>query len=236
MTTDHKFQVNLRGVIDLLSNHLYSGPQVYVRELLQNAVDAIVARRRHEPDHHGDISLEVIQGADGAATLIARDNGVGLAEEEIHQFLATIGQSSKRESLSRDDFIGQFGVGLLSCFVVCNEIVVITRSVKEPGAIEWRGRSDGTYGLRKLEQDFEPGTQVYLRAKPGCEEFFEPEFVRSTAAHFGGLLPHPIVVSAGDERWRINEPAPWRVRLRKRRAAPRRAAGLRPRAVWSRVL
>ena len=62
MTDDHKFQVNLRGVIDLLSHHLYSGPQVYVRELMQNAVDAIAARRHAQPDHQGEIRLEVVPG------------------------------------------------------------------------------------------------------------------------------------------------------------------------------
>lgn len=215
MSAEHKFQVNLRGVIDLLSNHLYSGPQVYVRELLQNAVDALVARRHLEPTHTGSVSLELVRSADGKqSTLAVQDDGIGLTEEEIHRFLATIGQSSKRESLQRDDFIGQFGIGLLSCFVVCNEIVVITRSAV-PGsrAVEWRGRSDGTYALRVLEHDGEPGTQVYLRAKPGCQEFFEPAYVVKMARHFGGLLPYAITVSAGSEQWSISETPPWRQRF-----------------------
>ena len=57
----HNFQVHLSGIIDLLSNHLYSGPQVFVRELLQNAVDAISARRNEDPDHEGEISIEAIE-------------------------------------------------------------------------------------------------------------------------------------------------------------------------------
>ena len=213
MSTDHKFQVNLRGVIDLLSHHLYSGPQVYVRELLQNAVDAITARLQVEPQHQGEIRLELVQPRDHQpATLIVSDNGIGLTEEEIHRFLATIGQSSKREALNRDDFIGQFGIGLLSCFVVSNEIVVITRSL-EPGskAVEWRGRSDGTYAIRTLEHEGEPGTQVFLRAKPGCQEFFEPQYLLSTTRHFGSLLPFSIQFAAGDERTTIHEEAPWRI-------------------------
>ena len=58
---DHKFQINLRGIIDLLSNHLYSNPGVYVRELLQNGVDAISARRGLEPEHRGRVSIQVGQ-------------------------------------------------------------------------------------------------------------------------------------------------------------------------------
>ena len=119
MTMEHKFQVNLRGVIDLLSDNLYSGPQVYLRELLQNAVDAVVARRKVDSSHTGSITMELTQSnGKNPPTLMVQDDGVGLTEEEIHQFLATIGQSSKRESLDRSDFIGQFGIGLLSGFVV----------------------------------------------------------------------------------------------------------------------
>ena len=64
MTDDHKFQVNLRGVIDLLSHHLYSGPQVYIRELLQNAVDAIAARKHFQKEHQGEIRIEAVPGTE----------------------------------------------------------------------------------------------------------------------------------------------------------------------------
>lgn len=211
MSTDHKFQVNLQGVIDLLSDNLYSGPQVYLRELLQNSVDAVVARRNLEKDHIGAITLEVLPaGAKHPPTIMVQDDGIGLTEAEVHEFLATIGQSSKRGVVNRDDFIGQFGIGLLSGFVVSEEIVVVTRSAK-PGSptIEWRGRSDGTYKIRTLEVDTSPGTQVYLRAKHGKEEFFTPEYVRETATHFGSLLPIPITLVAGKKNWKINTKLPW---------------------------
>src|SRR5262245_1709954 len=136
-----RFQVNLGGVIDLLSNHLYSTPAVFIRELLQNATDAIRARQRLQKKHAGDIRLS-LEGE----VLTLSDDGVGLTEEEVHQFLATIGESSKRGALPdpSGDFIGQFGIGLLSCFIVSREIVVITRSSRSEDAatLEWRGRDD----------------------------------------------------------------------------------------------
>lgn len=213
MSSDQHFQVDLRGIIDLLSDHLYSGPQVYVRELMQNAVDALTARRIADPDFHAErIQLEIVKAADISQppTLIVTDNGIGLTEDEVHQFLATIGKSSKRD-LSREDFIGQFGIGLLSGFVVSEEIVVITRSVKDGSpTLEWKGRSDGTYNIRQLNHDAEPGTQVFLRAKPGCFEFLEAEFVLNMARRFGGHLPMEIQVSCGDNHTVINETPPWR--------------------------
>ena len=80
----HTFQVDLRGLVDLLSHHLYSSPRVYLRELLQNAVDAITARRAEQPDAPARVRLY----AEGAA-LRVEDSGVGLTEADVHNLLAT---------------------------------------------------------------------------------------------------------------------------------------------------
>ena len=214
MTKDQNFQVDLRGIIDLLSDHLYSGPEVYIRELLQNAVDALTAREQKDVGFiasESPIQIEVVRAASVAdpPTLVISDQGIGLTEPEVHEFLATIGQSSKRD-LSRDDFIGQFGIGLLSGFIVSEEIVVITRSIQDDSAtLQWRGRADGTYSIRQLDHDAEPGTQVYLRAKPGCHEFLQRDIVQQLAVRFASHLQIPIdlVTEGGAER--INVAAPW---------------------------
>src|SRR5689334_16989058 len=87
----HTFQVDLRGLVDLLSHHLYSSPKVYLRELLQNAVDAITARRAEQPGAPARVRLYAEAG-----TLRVEDTGVGLTEADVHDLLATIGRSSKR--------------------------------------------------------------------------------------------------------------------------------------------
>src|ERR1700760_2756555 len=121
----YAFQVDLRGLVDLLSQHLYSSPRVYVRELLQNAVDAVTARRRLEQD--APTAIRLILDPSG---LRIEDPGVGLSEQDAHRFLATIGRSSKRAGLAgaRQEFLGQFGIGLLACFTVAETIRVVTRS------------------------------------------------------------------------------------------------------------
>jgi molecular chaperone HtpG len=207
-----RFQVNLRGIIDLLAKHLYSSPQVFIRELLQNAVDAITARSLIQPEHRGEITLEIAPASrERPATLIFTDNGVGLTEEEVHRFLATIGESSKRLSDDQRSFLGQFGIGLLSAFGVSEEIVVITRSIHgDNPPLEWRGNANGSYSLRTLDVEIAAGTQVYLRAKPGCGDYFDPRFVRDAARQFGSLLPFPIQVVVGNDRTRINREPPWR--------------------------
>ncbi len=214
--TAHTFQVDLHGLVDLLSQHLYSSPRVYLRELLQNAVDAVTARRLADPSAAAAITIST------GTRLVVEDTGIGLTEQDVHTFLATIGRSSKRDPLGglditvvRQDFIGQFGIGLLACFIVADEITVVTRSAASPYSppVEWRGTADGRYHLRLLGSDEmpEPGTRVSLTARPGCEEWLLPDRVAGLARHFGDLLPVPVeVVEPGGTRVRVNEtPAVW---------------------------
>src|SRR6185503_12575450 len=157
--------------------------------------DAIVARSHLQPGFQGEMTIELSRSDDDGRVLIFRDNGIGLTEEEVHLFLATIGQTSKRDEwfVHRSDFIGQFGIGLLSCFVVSDDVVVRTRSAKENAkTIEWRGRADGTYTLTILDEALDVGTEVRVRAKESSTEYFEAETVRRLAHHYGSLLRFPI--------------------------------------------
>ncbi|MCQ4088220.1 HSP90 family protein [Saccharibacillus sp. JS10] len=207
---EYRFQVNLSGMIDILSNHLYSSPRVFLRELLQNATDAITARMDVDPSHRGEVFVE-LAGEGAQSTLVIQDNGIGLTEENVHEFLAMIGHSSKRngtELLGETSFIGRFGIGLLSCFMVSDEIVMLTQSASGGPSIEWRGKPDGTYSIRKLETSLTTGTKVYLRCKPDTDFYFEKESVELDLLHYGALLPYPIILSANGVEQQINPDVP----------------------------
>ncbi|GAB2580086.1 molecular chaperone HtpG [Paractinoplanes abujensis] len=190
------FQVDLRGIVDLLSHHLYASPRVYVRELLQNAVDAITAA-----GSPGLVSITT-----GADALRVSDNGIGLTEAQVHELLATIGRSSKRDELgfARHEFLGQFGIGLLSCFLVADEIRVHTRRAgAEP--VLWTGYSDGRYDVRP-GGDREPGTTVTLVPRRGSEHLLSAATVRELAGLYGSLLPvrvevDTVEVTTGELPW-----------------------------------
>ncbi|WKE91570.1 HSP90 family protein [Listeria monocytogenes] len=207
----HRFQVNLAGMIDILSNHLYDEKDVYIRELLQNATDAIRARKKIDSTLEGKIHAS-LTGDNNEKTLIVEDNGIGLTEDEVHAFLATIANSSKGEKNfdgeSSNDFIGRFGIGLLSCFIVSDEIVVISTSQKDGGTTEWRGKADGTYSVRKIETDTrEPGTQVYLRLRAGLEDHPEcedVEYLINTLKKYGSSLESNIIVEMNGLEEEIN--------------------------------
>ncbi|MFE7133088.1 HSP90 family protein [Streptomyces sp. NPDC057638] len=206
-TSGHTFQVDLRGLVDLLSHHLYSSPRVYLRELLQNAVDAITARRAADPEAPAEVRLT----ADGH-TLRVEDSGIGLTESDVHTLLATIGRSSKRDGLesARSEFLGQFGIGLLACFVVATEIRVVSRCARQPDSVpvEWTARDDGSYTVRTLPLSARPaaGTTVELRARPGAGEWLTEERVLALARDFGSLLPYDVRVG---ESAVTGLPAPW---------------------------
>ncbi|CAL9439501.1 Chaperone protein HtpG [Streptomyces sp. enrichment culture] len=204
----HTFQVDLRGLVDLLSHHLYSSPKVYLRELLQNAVDAITARRGGQPDAPARVRLYAEGGS-----LRVEDSGIGLTESDVHTLLATIGRSSKRADglrEARSDFLGQFGIGLLACFVVAERIRVVSRSALTPDArpVEWTASDDGSYTVRTLPAEArpEPGTTVHLVARPGAAEWLSEERVLALARDFGSLLPYDVRV--GEEEV-TDLPAPW---------------------------
>ncbi len=207
----HRFQVNLAGMIDILSNHLYDEKDVYIRELLQNATDAIRARKKIDSTLEGKIHAS-LTGDNNEKTLIVEDNDIGLTEDEVHAFLATIANSSKGEKNfdgeSSNDFIGRFGIGLLSCFIVSDEIVMISTSQKDGGTTEWRGKADGTYSVRKIETDTrEPGTQVYLRLRAGLEdhpECEEVEYLINTLKKYGASLESNIIVEINGLEEEIN--------------------------------
>lgn len=209
MTNNMNFQVNLQGIIDLLSNHLYSDPGIFIRELLQNGTDAITARKQLGHSFDGKVKVEIFS----SHTLSFQDNGCGLTESEIEQFLARIGSTTKKDNMdSSDDFIGQFGVGLLSCFVVSDEIVLITRSALEGDSLEWRGKPDGTYHIKKLKKQVSIGTTVYIKAKPEFEEYFEFYRVQELLEKFGQFLPTSIYLSEEKYERQINELLPpWKM-------------------------
>lgn len=200
-TNQYVFQVNLKGMIALLSEHIYSNPSTFVRELLQNGVDAITAFRSLDESHEGHI--RVLLSADGS--MVFEDNGIGLKEEEIHQVLTVIGESSKRGALDSKDFIGRFGIGLLSCFVVSNEIVFETRSALGKEVLRWCGKSDGTYETIRLDEERPIGTRVLLTPKPEWRHLFEYDTFKRNLRFYGNALPYPIELEADGKSEQINE-------------------------------
>jgi molecular chaperone HtpG len=216
-SVNRTFQVDLRGVVDLLSHHLYASPRVYVRELLQNAVDAITARRAADPTAPARVVIDPPE-VTGDGSLRVSDTGIGLTEDQVHELLATIGSSGKRDELgfARHEFLGQFGIGLLSCFLVADEIRVRTRAAGSP-TVTWTGFSDGRYAVAPAERErAEVGTTVTLVPRRGAERWLTGPMVTELSRLYGSLLPVDVRVA---DTPTTAGPPPWTVEPGRRRAA-----------------
>lgn len=193
------FQVNLHAVVELLSRNIYSHPSIYLRELIQNARDAVQSRIDAGHMSRDQALISITPTGPGQPELVVRDNGVGVRREEVASLLATVGQSSKRDifDLPRTDRLGQFGIGLLSCFMIADSIVVETRPVSGPPS-RWVGRADGTFSVTDLEgheADSVPvGTTVRLRPRGDELELTTYARVWDLAVEFAEFLPVTVEV------------------------------------------
>lgn len=204
------FQVDLRGVVDLLSRHIYSSPRVYLRELLQNGRDALTARAESEgADPARGIRISPIDQHND--TFVLRDEGVGLTAEEMTELLSTVGRSSKRDifDLPRSDYLGQFGIGLLSCFMVAEQIVIRSQSAKGGPAVEWIGTGQGTFTVREIDEPLPVGTSVHLSPRFDTADLLTTATVLELATTFGEFLPVPVTVDlpGGDSERVTHSPA-----------------------------
>lgn len=203
--------VDLSGLMAVLSQHLYSTPAVAIRELIQNAHDAIVRRRIEQPDWQGSGRIEV-HGDPAARQLRIVDVGAGLTEAEIHAELATIGTGRTRQlreaGSDAQALIGMFGLGFLSAFVIAERVTVRTTSYQTPtlrhvysstSALQYRVSPTGAGPV---------GTEVVLDLKPEFAGLADHGSLRQTLRHYCALLAIPIHLGAGTEP--VNDPPPWR--------------------------
>ncbi len=194
--TREQFSVDLHGVVDLLSNHLYSGPQVYIRELLQNAIDATSAR---DGGDAGTVRFALGE-VDGRPALHVTDEGVGLSLDEARSFMGVIGRSSKRDEIgmARESLIGQFGVGILSCFAVSEQVRVLSTSAAGGETITWTGDADGTWVAATTDNAHPVGSTVTVVARHGEERWFEPDTIQRHLVRYGQLLKTPVLFDRDD--------------------------------------
>jgi molecular chaperone HtpG len=192
-------ETNFEGLIRLLAKHLYADPDVFIRELVQNAHDSIVRRQQTEPDLSGRIDIEADRKA---ATLVFRDNGIGMDREDIKDFLSVIGstgtglarRAAENEAHSTAlQLIGQFGIGMLSAFVVAEKIVVRTRKAGGRQAFAWHNH--GTADCELHEDDKSSvGTEVVVHVSHEYAHLLGPDRIRQAVTRYCDFVRFPISV------------------------------------------
>jgi len=185
--------VDMSGLLTVLSSHLYSTPEVALREMVQNAHDSCTRRSLEHPG--GPAPRIVVEASPSARTVTITDNGAGLTDDEVRAYLATLGAGYTRTLRERSDaLIGAFGLGFLTAYVVAERVAVTTTSATDPDR-GWRFTSrDGLrFTLEQVERR-SVGTKVVLHLKEGMEHLSDPAHVRALVARYAALLPHPVLV------------------------------------------
>jgi molecular chaperone HtpG len=202
------FQAEVSQLLNLMIHSLYSNKEIFLRELISNASDAIdrlrFAMQSDESLHENDAELEIHVSYDQAArTITVRDNGIGMARDEVVQQIGTIAKSGTREFLQsltgdqqRDaNLIGQFGVGFYSAFVVADRVTLATRKAglaASEGA-RWESAGAGEYTLETVEKATR-GTEVTLHLREGEDELLSGYRLRSIIRKYSDHITVPILM------------------------------------------
>ncbi len=195
-----KMRTSFQGLVQLLARSLYPEPEVFIRELLQNAHDSIQLRRVQEPQLAGEICIRVDPQT---RTLSFSDNGAGMDRRDIEEFLSTIGSTGtgvQARRLAERNIavrtIGQFGIGLLSAFVVAERIDVYTRKSDSHEAWHWVNYGGEDYELEPLPvAEQAVGARVVVTLAPVHAGYGDPATVRNTIKRYADFLPFPILLN-----------------------------------------
>ncbi len=211
----HELKFNLPGLLRLLGTNIYSDSRVCIREMIQNAHDSCVRRMAEDPNYAAaEIRIECNRQQ---RSIIFEDNGSGLTEEEIHEYLSTIGHGytaelrhilEKGNRSQAEQLIGQFGLGLLSAFAIADRVEIITRSHKPASpTLHWECTGDAMYTLDQLAPGA-VGTIVSVYVQDKHAAILDDQQLRRVIKQYADLLRIPIFL--GQDRSPVNAMnAPW---------------------------
>jgi molecular chaperone HtpG len=231
------FKTELKQILHIIIHSLYSHKEIFLRELISNASDAIDTVRfqsltRPEVlEGDSDYSIRIVPD-EQAGTLTISDNGVGMSRESIVENLGTIARSGTRaflESLAqadakeRPELIGQFGVGFYSAFMVAGKVTVVSRThgPKTEG-VRWESTGEGEFTVEAVEKE-KRGTDVILHLRPEDREFLQGWRLRRIVKQYSDFVEHPVILVTETEKDGKEEKSEETVNARK-------AIWLRPKA------
>jgi molecular chaperone HtpG len=205
----HSFQAEVVQILDLMIHSLYSNKEIFLRELISNASDAIDRLRLElmgqgeSPEADGPLQIRVSFDPE-ARTITVADNGIGMSRDEVIEHIGTIAKSGTREFLhaltgdqQRDaTLIGQFGVGFYSAFIVANRVVLTTRRAGLDGdqGVRWESDGRGEYTLQGAEVPAR-GTTIELHLRDGEDELLNEYRLRSIISKYSDHISLPIFLA-----------------------------------------
>jgi len=203
-----EFQTELKQLMDIIVNSLYTDREIFLREVISNSSDALEKLRYTQITNKEiadpDLPLEItIQGDEDENTLTITDTGIGMTRDELVENLGTIAHSGSKaflkylsEAGQQDvNLIGQFGVGFYSVFMVAERVELYTRSfLPEASGCTWTSSGGSQFTIEEAE-GLQRGTKVILQLKEGAGEFAKPDTIKRVVKEYSGFVPFPVLVN-----------------------------------------
>ena len=204
-----EFKTEVKQILDLMVHSLYSHKEIFLRELISNASDAVdkahfeSLTRKEILEDEKDWKIKIIADKD-AGTLTVSDNGTGLTKEDAIKELGTIAHSGTKEFIAamqskevkdNPELIGQFGVGFYSTFMVADKVTVVSRKAGagDKKGIKWESNADGSYTIEDVEKE-NKGTDVTLHLKEDAKNYLDEWEIKSTIKKYSDFIEHPVVM------------------------------------------
>lgn len=210
----HEFKAEIKQLLDILVHSVYTSKDVFIRELISNATDAlekvrfsqVEGQQLHSPDLPLEIRIESKSEGDDK-TLVISDTGIGMTEEEVHNNIGTIAHSGATaflEQLAKGaqdrkasvSLIGRFGVGFYSVFMAADRVVLTTRAAApDAKPVRWTSDGLGSYSVETLDEELPRGTRIEIRLKKDDAQFSEDYVVKSAIQRYSNFVSFPIFVN-----------------------------------------
>lgn len=212
---EKQFKAESKRLLDLMINSIYTNKEIFLRELISNASDALDKRyynsltEKKENINREDLKIDLVIDKKNKK-LIVKDNGCGMNKKELENNLGTIAKSGSlafknaQEKNDDVDIIGQFGVGFYSCFMVSNDVEVISKPVGESKAYKWHSKGVEGYTIEECEKD-DIGTTITLTIKEDTEDdkfsrYLETYTIEDLVKKYSDYIRYPIKMDVSEEK------------------------------------
>jgi molecular chaperone HtpG len=192
--------VQTENIFPIIKKFLYSDQEIFLRELVSNAVDATsklktLARKGEVTSEIGETTIDIMIDKD-AKTLTIRDRGIGMTKEEVEKYLNQVALSSAQDFVDKykedASIIGHFGLGFYSAFMVADKVEVVTKSFQEGSeSVRWICKGDPSYEIGEGDRDFR-GTDIILHISEESEQYLEEDEIEGLLNKYARFLPVPI--------------------------------------------
>ena len=204
MKTEGNIKISSENMMPIIKKWLYSDKDIFLREIVANGIDAITKLKKlaamgEAADDGGEFCIKISVDKK-AKTLTIEDNGIGMTEEEVENYITQIAFSgasdflAKYEKAGGDGIIGHFGLGFYSAYMVSDNVEIFTKSYKDVPAVHWESDGNATYSIEESDKK-DRGTKIVMHISSEEKEFLDENNIKSLVRKYCSFMPYNVYVS-----------------------------------------